>query len=89
MKRRIYPSRGTLAGLREADDPVMSVELELPDLHNESELVFEWRLTELMRAGFPEQLALELAVTSHVDLHAAIELRSRGCPPETAARILI
>jgi hypothetical protein len=67
----------------------MSVELELPDLHNESELVFEWRLTELMRAGFPEELALELAVSSQVDLHAAAELRSRGCPPETAARILL
>jgi hypothetical protein len=78
-----------LPGRREADEPVMSVELEAPDLRNESELVFEWRLTELMRAGFPEQLALELALTTHVDLHAAVELRSRGCPPDTAARILI
>ena len=78
-----------MPGRREADEPVMSVELEAPDLRNESELVFEWRLTELIRAGFPEQLALELAFSSYVDLHAAIELRSRGCPPETAARILL
>jgi hypothetical protein len=68
----------------------MAVDVEAPDYRvSESELVFEWRLQELARGGFPEQLALELAVTTHVDLHAALELRSRGCPPETAARILL
>jgi hypothetical protein len=68
----------------------MAVDVEAPESRtSESELVFEWRLQELSRAGFPEQLALELAVTTYVDLHAAIELRSRGCSPETAARILI
>ena len=74
----------------EADEPVMAVDVEAPDYGvSESELVFEWRLEELTRAGFPDQLALELAVTTHVDLHAAVSLRSRGCPPETAARILL
>jgi hypothetical protein len=68
----------------------MAVDVEAPDYRvSESELVFEWRLQELARAGFPEQLALELAVTTHVDLHAALALRSHGCPPETAARILL
>lgn len=68
----------------------MAVDVEAPEYGiSESELVFEWRLQELSRAGFPEQLALELAVTTHVDLHAALSLRSRGCPPETAARILL
>jgi hypothetical protein len=68
----------------------MAVDVEAPDFRvSESELVFEWRLEELTRAGFPEQLAFELAVTSHVDLHDALALRSRGCPPETAARILL
>jgi len=68
----------------------MAVDVEAPDYRvSETELVFEWRLQELARAGFPEQLALELAVTTHVDLHAALELRSRGCRPESAARILL
>ena len=68
----------------------MAVDLEAPEFGtSESELVFEWRLGELMRAGFPEQMALELAVCSHVDLHTALQLRERGCPPETAARILL
>ena len=68
----------------------MAVDVEVQESGtSETELVFEWRLQELARAGFPEQLALELAVTSHVDLHAALELRSRGCPAETAARILL
>ena len=56
---------------------------------SESEAVFEWRLEELIRGGFPELIAIELAITPHVDLHAAVALRSRGCPPETAARILL
>ena len=43
----------------------------------------------LGRAGYPELLALELAATIEVDLHAAVSLRERGCPPETAARILL
>ena len=74
----------------EADEPVMAVDVEAPQYGtSESELVFEWRLEGLTRAGFPEQLALELAVTTYVDLHAALLLRSRGCPPETAARILL
>jgi hypothetical protein len=68
----------------------MAVDVEAPESRtSESELVFEWRLQGLTRAGFPEQLALELALTTHVDLHTALELRSRGCPPETAARILL
>lgn len=74
----------------DADESVMAVEVEAPEYGtSESELVFEWRLQELTRAGFPDELALELAVTTHVDLHAALSLRSRGCPPETAARILL
>jgi hypothetical protein len=39
-------------------------------------------------AGFPLPLALELAATPGVDLHALLALLDRGCPPELAARIL-
>jgi hypothetical protein len=47
-----------------------------------------WRLRRLVDVGFPLQLALELAATPGVDLHALFALLDRGCPPELAARIL-
>jgi hypothetical protein len=47
-----------------------------------------WRLRRLVDAGFPLWLALELAATPGVDLHALFALLDRGCPPELAARIL-
>jgi len=47
-----------------------------------------WRLRRLVEAGFPLPLALELAATPGVDLHALLALLDRGCPPELAARIL-
>ena len=50
--------------------------------------VESWRLRRLVDAGFPLPLALELAATPGVDLHALLALLDRGCPPELAARIL-
>jgi hypothetical protein len=47
-----------------------------------------WRLRRLVDAGFPLRLALKLAATPGVDLHALLALLDRGCPPELAARIL-
>ena len=46
-----------------------------------------WRLRRLVDAGFPLRLALQLAATPGVDLHALLGLVDRGCPPELAARI--
>ena len=54
----------------------------------EQELVERWRAQELERAGFPEDLAAELAMRSDVDLHRATELLEKGCSPELAAEIL-
>ena len=54
----------------------------------EQELVERWRAQELERAGFPEDLASELAVRGDVDLHRAIEMIAAGCAPELAADIL-
>jgi hypothetical protein len=54
----------------------------------EQELVERWRAQELERAGFPEEVAAELAMRSDVDLHRAIELLEKGCSPELAADIL-
>jgi hypothetical protein len=47
-----------------------------------------WRLRRLVDSGFPLSLALDLAATPGVDLHALFALLDRGCPPELAARIL-
>jgi hypothetical protein len=54
----------------------------------EQELVERWRAQELERAGFPEDVAAELAMRNDVDLHRAIELLEKGCSPELAAQIL-
>ena len=52
-------------------------------------LVLEWRAETLRRAGFDSDAALDLAFSRHVDLHAAVALVKRGCPPATALRILL
>ena len=54
----------------------------------EQERVARWRAEALERAGFESDAAAELASRVDVDLHRAIELLERGCPPETALRIL-
>lgn len=54
----------------------------------EQELVERWRAEELERAGFPEDVAAELAMRNDVDLHRATELLRNGCSPELAAEIL-
>ena len=55
----------------------------------EAERVERWRAEELERAGFDACSAAQLAARSDVDLHKAIALIRRGCPPDLAARILI
>ena len=55
----------------------------------EQSVVEAWRLEELLRAGYPESAATALAARSDVDLHSAVSLLQRGCPPEIAVAILI
>ena len=55
----------------------------------ESQQVFCWRLDVLERAGYSADEAGLLATCTHVDLHLATQLRERGCPSETALRILL
>jgi hypothetical protein len=55
----------------------------------EHERVLRWRWEELRRAGFGFQDALLLAVSLDVDLHLATDLLARGCPSDTALRILV
>jgi hypothetical protein len=57
-------------------------------IETELDRVERWRTAELMRVGFPGDDAVALAARTDVDLHEAIELVQRGCPPELAVRIL-
>jgi hypothetical protein len=54
----------------------------------ESDEVFDWRRSQLLRSGFPEMLAARIAHDNRYDLHRLIELVERGCRPELALRIL-
>lgn len=65
-----------------------AAEFELLD-ETEAEGIICWRFHELMESGFELDGALRLAVATHVDLHRASDLLQRGCPPETALRILL
>ena len=56
---------------------------------SESSRVICWRLAGLAEAGYPDESAAILATCSDIDLHQAIDLLRRGCPPETALRILL
>lgn len=57
-------------------------------IETELDRVERWRTAELMRVGFAGDDAVVLAGRMDVDLHEAIELVRRGCPPELAVRIL-
>ena len=57
-------------------------------IETELERVERWRTAELMRVGFAGDDAVALAARLDIDLHEAIELIERGCPPELAVRIL-
>jgi hypothetical protein len=47
-----------------------------------------WRVQRLRSAGFPSELACQLARDDRVDLHALLELVDRGCRTDLAARIV-
>jgi hypothetical protein len=51
--------------------------------------VLHWRFSQLVRAGYSADQAVELACHLDVDLHRAVELAARGCPTPLAVRILI
>ena len=54
----------------------------------ESDGVISWRHTQLLRSGFPEDLAAGVSRDDRYDLHRLVELVENGCPPELALRIL-
>ena len=65
-----------------------ATELTLVDL-TEMERIERWRAEELERAGYEPRAAGRLAVRHDVDLHTAVDLLQRGCPPQLALQILL
>jgi hypothetical protein len=58
-------------------------------VETESERIERWRAEELERAGYEPPAAAKIAVRPDIDLHHAIDLLARGCPPDLALRILL
>jgi len=54
-----------------------------------AEEVLRWRFQELLRAGYEPAGAMVVASHVDIDLHLAVDLLRRGCPPETALRIVL
>jgi hypothetical protein len=60
-------------------------ELETPH----ADAVMRWRFEELLRAGYDAGSALIVAGHAEVDLHEAVRLVERGCPPALAVQIVV
>jgi hypothetical protein len=73
---------------QERGERVTAAEFELLK-EVEAELVIRWRFHELSEAGYEPTDALRLATQTDVDLHLATDLLRRGCPRQTALRILL
>jgi hypothetical protein len=58
-------------------------------VETESERIERWRAEELERAGYEPSSAAKIAVRPDIDLHLAIDLLARGCPPDLALKILL
>jgi hypothetical protein len=69
--------------------PIDAITNELTGVETEEERVFSWRHASLLAAGYDHRLAFKLALRPDVNLHVAVGLRRNGCPPDTAARILL
>jgi DNA-binding response OmpR family regulator len=63
--------------------------LEAPVTPSDGERTRQWRLEQLVRAGYPQSFAELIARQRHADLHVAVDLVRRGCRPELATRILV
>ncbi len=69
--------------------PIDAITNDLTGFETEEERVFSWRHASLLAAGYDHRLAFKLALRPEVNLHVAVGLCRNGCPPDTAARILL
>ena len=63
--------------------------LQETTLGSELDLVEQWRLEALERAGYDSESAAVLAASHEVDLHRAVDLIGRGCAVDLALQILL
>ncbi len=56
---------------------------------DEAAEVLAWRFDTLCRCGFDLDSAAVIAANVEIDLHRAVDLVERGCPPDVATRILL
>lgn len=56
---------------------------------SDAERVDQWRLAQLLDAGYPVELADQIASRHAIDLHQAVDLIAKGCTPQMAADILL
>jgi hypothetical protein len=54
-----------------------------------TEEIVDWRFEQLLRGGYERRQAHVLSQRVEVDLHQAVDLVLRGCPPELALKILV
>lgn len=64
-----------------------TTEITAPVRH-EARSVTRWRIEQLLAAGYDGEAAIVLALDPEVDLRTAVGLLERGCPIDTALRIL-
>ena len=63
---------------------------ELQERSNfEIEIVEQWRVQSLARAGYDSESAAVLGASHEVDLHDAMRLLERGCSVDLALQILL
>jgi hypothetical protein len=92
------PSKGEITRRPGADhdgDYGGNLEEEMPETEiqilkeTELEQIELWRTEELERAGYGQRAAVRIATRHDIDLHFAIQLVERGCPPDLALKILL
>ena len=93
LERGIYLEGGRdhkviVTTLRVKGEGMAAAQFEALDV-SEVDVVRRWRFDELVRAGYNDEDALELAFHLDVDLHLATNLVRRGCPSRTAVRIAL
>jgi hypothetical protein len=55
----------------------------------EAAKILSWRFDRLVDAGYEPDTASFIAGRVEIDLHEAVGLVLKGCPPATAVRILV
>jgi hypothetical protein len=70
-------------------DPMSTIEQTSTAEWAEAARVFDWRFSELVRAGYSPDQAWLLANAPEVDVRLAERLLAEGCASETAQRILL